>query len=711
MSDEQEYSEEYERAKELRRQRSRDVAKSGRDIGPIADIANVNRRARCRKSLRKFCETYNPGAFKMAWSDSQLRAIARIEEAATRGALYAFAMPRGSGKTAICRMASLWAVSYGICHYVFLIGANESKACESLASIKTFIRFLDDYADDFPEVSQAVKHLAGIAHRSGGQICGDLSTMIQWSADIVVLPTVPPPPNWPASWRLRDDGMVPTSGSVICASGLTGDGIRGSLLTLTTGEMIRPDLVLLDDPQTPESARSMTQNATREQLISADILGLAGPGKSISAVMPCTVIALDDMIDRILDRKKHPLWRGERTRMLTTMPNLEVWDPYFDIYRECAQKEPPDYTEANAYYEANRERMDAGAVASWPARKSDWELSPIQHAMNLYCRDPRAFASEYQNDPLPADDEGFVELTVEQVAGKQNNRKRGTVPTPCSHLTMFVDVQKDLLFWTVCAWEPNFTGYILDYGTYPDQKRHYFTLRDAKKTLGMVAPGSGMEGAIFAGLTELAGASLGREWERDDGVKLRIERCLVDANWTDSTAVVFQFARQSVFASSITPSRGKGVGASMNPMNEWPVHAGERKGFNWRLGVSDKGARQVIYDTNFWKTFIHARLAVAMGDKGCLSLFGDRVENHRCYAEHVTAEFRVKTKGRGRELDEWKLRVGRENHWLDCLAGNAVAASMLGVTLAAHAHKPKTSGKTLAELYAEAKSKEKQGGR
>ena len=42
----------------------------------------------------------------------------------------------------------------------------------------------------------------------------------------------------------------------------------------------------------------------------------------------------------------------------------------------------------------------------------------------------------------------------------------------------------------------------------------------------------------------------------------------------------------------------------------------------------------------------------------------------------------MKTQGRGRELDEWKLRTpGTDNHWLDCLVGSAVAASMQGAVL------------------------------
>ena len=55
---------------------------------------------------------------------------------------------------------------------------------------------------------------------------------------------------------------------------------------------------------------------------------------------------------------------------------------------------------------------------------------------------------------------------------------------------------------------------------------------------------------------------------------------------------------------------------------------------------------------------------------------------HQLLAEHLTAEYKVKTQGRGRTVDEWKLKPDRtDNHWLDCIAGCAVCASMLGATL------------------------------
>jgi hypothetical protein len=51
---------------------------------------------------------------------------------------------------------------------------------------------------------------------------------------------------------------------------------------------------------------------------------------------------------------------------------------------------------------------------------------------------------------------------------------------------------------------------------------------------------------------------------------------------------------------------------------------------------------------------------------------------HELLFEHLTAEYPVRTEARGRVVDEWKM-AGRDNHWLDCLVGAAVSASIAGV--------------------------------
>ena len=56
-------------------------------------------------------------------------------------------------------------------------------------------------------------------------------------------------------------------------------------------------------------------------------------------------------------------------------------------------------------------------------------------------------------------------LSADQIAAKVNGHARGLCPARCSHLTMFVDVQGKALFYLVAAWEDDFTGHVIDYGT------------------------------------------------------------------------------------------------------------------------------------------------------------------------------------------------------------------------------------------------------
>jgi hypothetical protein len=168
--------------------------------------------------------------------------------------------------------------------------------------------------------------------------------------------------------------------------------------------------------------------------------------------------------------------------------------------------------------------------------------------------------------------------------------------------------------------------------------------------------------------------------------------CLVDANWGTSTDIVYQFCRQSAHASVLLPSHGRYVGAGSRPFSEYSRRPGDRFGLNWYIpGVQGKRViRHVLFDANFWKSFVHARLAVGMGDPGCLSLPGRDAEAHRLLAEHLTGEYRTRTEGRGRVVDEWKLRPDTtENHWLDGLVGCAVGASILGARHVTATEKPK----------------------
>lgn len=130
--------------------------------------------------------------------------------------------------------------------------------------------------------------------------------------------------------------------------------------------------------------------------------------------------------------------------------------------------------------------------------------------------------------------------------------------------------------YLVAAWEDCFTGPVIDYGAYPDQHLDYFTLRDAQPTLTVAAPGSGLEGSIYAGLERLTNDLFGHRWNRKDGVELSIERCLIDANWGQATEVVYQFCRQTAHRALITPSHGRYIGAASLPFSEYLRQPGDQ---------------------------------------------------------------------------------------------------------------------------------------
>ena len=658
----------YEDRRNAERDRQAEQSLAGRDIGPLPEVVNPDRKAACERNFQLFCESYFPETYALAWSPDHLKVIEKIETAVLRGGLFALALPRGSGKTTITESAALWSMLYGHREFVVLIGATESAALELLDSLKTELEVNERLAEDFPEVCYPVAQLEGIANRCAGQLYKGERTRITWTSNEIVLPTI------------KDSKA---SGIIVRVAGITGR-IRGMKFKRSDGRNVRPSLVVIDDPQTSESAGSLEQTRKRVRVLAGDILGLAGPGQKISGIMPCTIIRPGDMADIILNRNTHPDWNGEKTRMVYRFPtNMKLWEEYAEIRAEALRTEG-NFQKATEFYLANREAMDAGAEVSWEARFNHDEVSALQHAMNLKFQDEAAFQSEYQNDPLPDDTADDSLLSVDGICAKINGLARRRVPLKCDRLTMFIDVQKALLFYVVIAWAEDFTGAVIDYGSWPDQHRHEYSLADANPSIQTLFPKAGFEGALYAALSALTDECLGREWEREDGAVLKIERALVDANWGQSTDVVYQFCRQSSHAGVILPSHGRYVGASSKPMTEYRKQQGDRLGFNWMIpNVAGKRAiRHVIYDTNYWKSFIHARLAVPVGDKGSLTLYGRIPGAHQLFAEHLTAEYRVKTQGCGRTVDEWKLKPqSHDNHFLDCVAGCAVCGSMLGASL------------------------------
>ena len=658
-------SDAYARHRDKMRTRARQEKITAADIGAIPDVVDHARKDRGKHDLRFFCETYRPEAFTLAWSQDHLDVLDLMQETVIEGGLFSVAMPRGSGKTTLAVTAAIWSLLYGHARWVCLVGSTAEKSKSLLKAIKTELRYNVILHDDFPEVCHAVVALNGRAASANGQTVNGVSTAIEWMADTLCFPTI--------------EGSV-CSGSVVTSCGITGD-IRGQQRTLTTGQVIRPDYVILDDPQTGESARSSTQTDSRVATINGDVLGLAGPGVKIKGIMPCTVIMRGDMADQSLDREVSPEWRGKRTQMLYGMPtNMTMWDTYQEI-RESEFRNDGDGSESLEYYRQNKTEMDAGCTPGWAERFNHDELSAVQNAMNLLYRDEHAFWAEFQNEPM----ESIVDdtLTAEEISERINHLPRLVCPADADVLTAFIDVQKNALYYVVCAWKKNFQGYIIDYGTWPEQRSQHFKYKNIKQTINKKFPGKSFEVQLKKALETCVDEICGRSWRDEDGGEMSVSRCLIDANWGLSRNIIYDFCRASNYKNVIQPSHGKFVGASTESLNAKHARRGKSIGMHWRINrAKDKPNKFVLYDSNFWKSWLFSRFATEPGTAGSLTLFQARASEHHSFSKQMKSEYPIRVEGRGRSVDEWKQRPDRpDNHWFDCASGNCVAASIEGCTV------------------------------
>lgn len=677
------------------------VSRTGRDIAASCpEIKDRERRDATFASLREFLEVYFPSAFRLAWSEDHLKVISRLEAVMTGGGRISIAAPRGFGKTSLFERAAIWALVTGRRRFVTIVAATEWHAEQLLHRIKTELEHNELLLADYPKAVWGVRCLESQARRAVGQLWDGERTCIVWQAKRLVLPTVPGPDS-------------EASGGVLHAGGIT-SALRGLNHVTPTGEVLRPDLVLLDDPSTRESAGSFVQNAERLATIESDLAGLAGPGKSIAMLAAVTVVKPRDLADRLLDRDEHPEWDGERLKLVYEWPIREdLWREYERLRIE-GLKAGDRGRAATEFYRANRLEMDAGARVAWPQRYEPGELSAIQHAYNLKIKLKDGFDAEFQNSPVvAAADVGALDPV--RIASRCGGFERGVAPPETEKITAFIDVGADLLWWMVCGWSEAFDAAVLDYGPFPEQQSRIFHSRNADPTLDAVFPHAGSnEAAIYAGLEALVGRLLGREWLRMDGARLPIARLLIDSGYATST--VRLFIRQSAHRDRLSPSKGAGIGPARTAIADYRVRPGERRGEGWIEGAADaERLRLVKFDSNLAKTRMADMLTRAMGERGGVTLYGDRPAEHELLGIHLASEYPTATTANGNTVNDWQRRPDRENHLLDCLIGCSIAAGMEGLSpLASFGGGVKPPKKrqvvTMSELQRQARARRAAGG-
>ena len=296
-----------------------------------------------------FVNTYFPHYIRSP-EKSELHAFlfSRLPEIirSPKGENEAVGAPRGEGKsTQVTQLFTLWCIVTGKKHYAVIVMDSIDQAYPMLEAIKAELEFNPRLKTDFPEV------------------CGQGRV---WQAGTIVT---------------ANDVKVQVAGS--------GKKLRG----LRHGPY-RPDLTVLDDIENDEQVRNPEQRDKLNAWLTKTVLPLGGVGQKYDVIYIGTILHYDSVLNRTLN---NPFWHGIKFKAMKRWPDrMDLWDRWEELFRNDGEMV------AEAFYQANKDEMERGAVTSWAARG-------VLALMKIRARDGHAtFDSEYQNDPVSGEDAPFA---------------------------------------------------------------------------------------------------------------------------------------------------------------------------------------------------------------------------------------------------------------------------------------------------------------
>ena len=645
------------------------------------------------------CGVSDPFTYRFV--DQQRDMIAAIGYALRNGDDQAIAASRGEGKTTIAERLVLKYVASGQCNYAVLFGSTGPMAENILDAINTYIIDNDRFADDYPEISVPVRELQGAPQRARTQRAtghrhdnGEPYEMAElaysWCGNELIFPNVPGSPSAKA--------IIATRGLDAAVRGLKKRGKR-------------PQLAIIDDPDTEDTARSEEQAAKLLKRIDAAIGGLGGQRRSVGRVVLTTLQSRIAASYVLTDPKQRQTFKGRRYRWLIKPPDrADLWEEYVAMRLDDLQQRDaagndtdPQARRSHAFYAERRAEMDAGAVVSNPNRYdpstlpdgTQRELSALQAYYNLVAKlGPEVVATEYDNDP--PEESAIVEsgLAPTAIQRKLSGFARRTFPRDCTVITVGADVRKTAIHWAARAWTEAGAYYTIDYGVHEVRGTTY-------------GSDEGVDEAIRKAVLEFADELRGYDFADDQGEVRAVDLTLVDAGWkTDSI-----YAACHEIGTGIMPVMGFGrsSGCTQANFSEAQHRTRDKKpGDRWFL--SKKGRLWLVCaDADYWKGWEHDRWLTGPDKPGSMLLFGelasagnerltDDEKQHHSYARHITNEREVEEPHKGGLRRVWRAR-SENTHWLDASYYASVAANIRGIRLQ-HAAPPKAGEHTTANTAA-----------
>lgn len=627
---------------------------------------SLARRKKLEPHLVLWLRHYFPDVFPIKFGAVQLAGISRLEQCINEGGCFCVVWPRGSGKSSVGKGAAIYAALTGRRRFLICIGATNDLALDYMGFIQSNLAANPQLADDYPECMGFFKALDWKAIKARNQLNeqGKL-TGIGWRPRSVTFPSVLNPA----------DGLYPFSGAVIETRGITAT-VKGMSRATPDGKIIRPDFVLADDIQDPETAMSDVLCDKMERTVVGDVLPLAGPKTQIACYMPATIVRKGDVSSRFVDRTRHPEFQGELHPLVKAWPKAQdtLWKEYRSI-RVSAEDDRAGKRDAHKFYLANRAAMDDGAETTWEGRVRKGESSAIETAENLLIEQGDTFWSEYQGDPRDASSGQYV-LTTETIISHAVSVPRFHLPEKTNTFVGMIDINKNKggLHYCLAGFDQSMTAHVPAYGHYPDRGELWPT--NASEQV--------IQQSIFAGLKAVCDRISASEFLLR-GARAQPSIVMIDASFQGS--VVHRFAafacpsgRPRVYPFLVMPSIGRA--AHRYGWRKDTIIGRPFEGAHIQRSQSDIGKQYCMFNADFWReTSQRAFLSVPGAPGGCTLYAAERPREHNEFAAQVTAEKIHNKYDTPQGLRwEWRHQPGSQWDWGDALTGCWVAAAVSGLS-------------------------------
>jgi hypothetical protein len=629
---------------------------SRNEVGDIPPPRHRRLRDRCRYDLEAFGWHYCRSLLDhRASADIREGLVKDVQSCILCGGQTAELFARGGGKTTwVDIIAPIWAMLYGHRIFPVIIGASMKAAKKNLKTIKRILSRSREILADFPAIAIPIRALGGVSQRAAAQTYHGLATDIEWGTDQITLPT------------LRDDFGQPLDagcGSILAVTGV-GGAIRG-----TNEGGLRPDMLLIDDPQTRKIAASPKMVQGVLEYIQSDALPLAGHSTSIAAFITITPQRFGDVATEISSSEKFLEWVKKVQPFVKQLP--PEWEKLVALFcaeyaRDAAEKDY-NHTRSTAWYGANRalfEKMETIDAEQYDHAR---EVDVCHHVLNLRAKlGKTAFDAEIMMKVVDAASE--IQIDADRVASALNGRERGLLPPGTDTVVGFCDINTKAgagLSWVLVAFGPRRVAAVIDYGRFP---------ADGSP---LVPPNSSdllRNRRVAAGIREVVKMIATRRIRDIRGRSVQVRALGFDRGWLPDVLhrTLFVIRKKIPTGFPIVAMRGF-------PWNKF----GTRKEDILRRGdhifaTRSRYGEYLAFMAPYWREIMQSGFLETPLMEGSLSLFGRDAGAHFQYATEVCSEKLVRKYQAytGRETTTaWDWMTTGAEHFCDATTGAFALAS------------------------------------